>query len=118
MKIIISLFLTLLLSVNVNAQSKRGNVWVTGTSGNTIDFNGSGIITQTGVYFPFKYFASGCSNICDTNGNLILASDGYNIYDKWGGGILDGDTLAFENIYNYQNGFSSESQSSIFLPMD
>ena len=118
MKIIISLFLTLLLSVNVNAQSKRGNVWVTGTSGNTINFNGSGIITQTGVYFPFKYFASGCSNICDTNGNLLLASDGMNIYDFNGNYIQDGDSIVPPYHYAQKNGFSIYSQSSIFLPLD
>jgi hypothetical protein len=91
MKLAFSVFIFLLGGMHSVAQSKRGNVWVTGTSGNTIDFNAQNIISKTGIYFPFKYFDSGSSSICDTNGNLILASDGMNIYDSYGNYIQEGD---------------------------
>jgi hypothetical protein len=118
MKLAFSVFIFLLVGMFSVAQSKRGNVWVTGTSGNTIDFNAQNIITKTGIYFPFKYFDSGSSSICDTNGNLILASDGMNIYDSYGNYIQEGDTLIPPAWYDYEAGWSSSSQSSIFLSMD
>lgn len=47
-----------------------------------------------------------------------MASDGYNLYDKVGNSIEGGDTLVPLNLYVYQNGWCSESQGSIFLPID
>ena len=118
MKLAFSVFIFLLGGMHSVAQSKRGNVWVTGTSGNTIDFNAQNIISKTGIYFPFKYFDSGSSSICDTNGNLILASDGMNIYDSYGNYIQEGDTIVPPYHYSQKNGFSLYSQSSLFLPFD
>lgn len=64
------------------------------------------------------YFTQGNSNICDTDGNLIILSDGFNLYSPSGAYIDGGDTLIPINYYIEQNGFSLESQSSIILPMD
>lgn len=60
----------------------------------------------------------GNSSICDTNGNLLLSSDGYNVYSATGTFIDNGDTLVPIDFFVDQNGWSALSQSSIFLPMD
>ena len=101
-----------------NAQVKRNNNWITGYSGNRINFNYNIISTYQGVYFPFKYFTAGNSCISDTNGNLVLASDGYNVYNSSGSFIEDGDTLIPLDFYLQEFGWSAYSQGSIFLPMD
>jgi hypothetical protein len=88
-----------------------------GGGGQRVKFN-NGNITTNDNYYIFTYFSSGNSNICDTNGNLILASDGYNIYDSTGNYIDGGDTLVPKYHYEQKNGWSLYSQSSIFLPMD
>jgi hypothetical protein len=99
------------------AQSKRGMEWVTGYAGTKVRFEGNSIITSSGVY-PFKYFTQGNSNICDTNGNLMMCSDGYNIYDSMGNYLDEGDTLVPKAHFFAQSGWSGYSQTSIFLPMD
>jgi hypothetical protein len=68
--------------------------------------------------FYSPYFHHGNSNICDANGNLILCSDGYNVYDSNANYIDGGDTLVPKAFYLDQYGWSALSQSSIFLPMD
>ena len=77
--------------------------------------NGSIAIRNTSF---INYFASGHSNICDSNGNLILISDGYNIYDTLGNYLEGGDTIIPKKLYIEQDGFTGVSQTSIFLPMD
>ncbi|MBK9301151.1 MAG: T9SS type A sorting domain-containing protein [Bacteroidetes bacterium] len=103
---------------NVLAQKERSNVWITGYSGNKIDFSNNNTTTSQGIYFPFKYFHFGNSNISDTSGHLILSSDGYNVYNSNGSYIDGGDTLVPHDLYIAYNGWSTESQTSIFLPMD
>jgi hypothetical protein len=66
----------------------------------------------------FRYFSGGHSNICDSNGHLLLCSDGYNIYDSNLNFIDGGDTLIPKLLFEDQDGFSSLSQSSIILPFD
>ena len=99
------------------SQVKRGNVWVTGHNGSKINFNTPTISTSANN-FPLKYFSAGNSCISDTNGNLILASDGFNIYDSTGQWLLDGDTIVPTAYYLAKNGHSINSQTSIFLPKD
>jgi len=117
MKAMLIIFITL-YSLSSMSQIKLGNTWVTGYSGNSVNFNSSSIVTKQGIYFPSKYFTYGNSNICDTNGNLIIASDGYNLYDSTGLFIEGGDTLIPVDFYLFESGFSSYSQGSILLPMD
>lgn len=105
-------------SMILNAQTKRANNWITGYSGNKVNFTNNNIITSQGIYFPFKYFSTGSSNISDTSGNLILASDGFNVYNASGSYIDGGDTLVPNDLYNYYDGHTILSQSSLFLPMD
>ncbi|MBK9482300.1 MAG: hypothetical protein IPO02_10065 [Bacteroidetes bacterium] len=119
MKSIIVILLMLLQTLvcnNIFAQSKRGNNWMTGR-GTTVMFENN-IMTTNILLHTWHYFTGGNSNICDTNGNLILCSDGFNIYDSMGNYIDEGDTLVPVDYYNHYDGWNSLSQSSIFLPMD
>jgi hypothetical protein len=65
-----------------------------------------------------RYLSGGASSICDSVGNLILCSDGYNIYNS----LLDyldmGNRLSDSSFYDFEDGWSSYSQTSIFLPFD
>ena len=63
-------------------------------------------------------FAASNSNICDTNGNVIITSDGMNLYDSTGNFIDNGDTLASSDFYNYYEGRNPACQSSIILPFE
>lgn len=114
-----SLFsLFFLLPLFALPQSKHGNIWVSGNTGQRINFTSNGIFT--GNPFPINtIFSQGNTNICDTNGSLILSSDGYNLYNATTGSLVEeGDTLVPNDIFIQQNGFSSSPQSSIILPMD
>ena len=111
---------TMLLTIVSNiviGQSKRGNEWITGAGGTRIKFVNNTITTSNAIFYN-SYFDSSNSSICDTNGNLILASDGFNIYDSMGNYIDGGDTLVPVSYYNHYSGSSFYSQSSIILPMD
>ncbi|MBL7764798.1 MAG: T9SS type A sorting domain-containing protein [Chitinophagaceae bacterium] len=101
------------------AQTNFDKKWISGGAYNFItEFNG----TQTTNSFvnasPYKYFIDGHSNICDSGGNVILCSDGYNIYDSTLNFIENGDTLVPLLEYINYFGFSPFSQNSIFLPFD
>lgn len=117
MKTAIILILFSLLNLFTLAQSKLGNEWITGSGGQQIKFNGNSITTSNALFFP-TYFHGGNSNICDTNGNLILCSDGFTIYDSNANIIDGGDTLVNIDYYNHFSGWSLYPQTSIFLPMD
>jgi hypothetical protein len=108
-----------LFAMNCMAQEyKRGWNWITGYSGNRVNFSSNTVTTSQGIYFPFKYFTGGNTCISDTNGNLILSSDGYNIYNNQGSYVEDGDTIVPKDFYIDQDGRSALSQSSLFLPKD
>ena len=102
-----------------HSQSKRGNVWVSGTDKSfVIDFSNGSIKSKYFDSTNVHFFGIGNSCISDTIGDLVLSSDGYNIYNKGSVFIDGGDTLIPNDFYVEHNGFSSLSQSSIFLPMD
>jgi len=107
----------IILSQMVHSQNKRANNWVTGYSGNRVDFNGATILTSQGLS-PLKYFTGGNSCISDTSGNLVLASNGFHVLNNQGGFIDNGDTLVPSYYFTVQSGSSFLSQTSIFLPMD
>ena len=100
-----------------HAQSKRSAVWITGAGGNFVHFEPNSIYTQAGFYSPIRYFASGSSCISDTLGSLVIYSDGYNLYNKFGNVILHGDSLVPKNYIIAHSGFSILSQSSLLLPI-
>ncbi len=119
MKIIVQrvfIFILCLVSLNTRSQSKLGNTWIVGTFGYQINFDSNPVAHDTSG-LP-SYWHLGHSNICDTNGRLLLCSDGMNIYDSTGIYIDGGDTLVPKDFYNYFNGVDDLSQASIILPMD
>ena len=117
-KILFALIAIAMPFVN-SAQSKRGKVWVTGSGiSYKIKFEPTGIVNALLDTFYSPYFHSGNSAICDTNGNLLLCSDGFNVYDSNANYIDGGDTLVPKDFYIDQDGWSALSQSSIFLPME
>ncbi|MBK9300105.1 MAG: hypothetical protein IPN14_05705 [Bacteroidetes bacterium] len=117
-KILFALIAIAMPFVN-SAQSKHGKVWVTGSGiSYKIKFEPTGIVNALLDTFYSPYFHSGNSAICDTNGNLLLCSDGYNVYDSNANYIDGGDTLVPKDFYIDQDGWSALSQSSIFLPME
>ena len=98
------------------SQAKRSYNWVTGYSGNMVNFE-NGIVTIQGLS-PYKYFTGGNSCISDNDGNLIFARNGFYVFYKIGAYIDNGDTLVPHYYYNVQSWSSFLSQTSIFLPMD
>lgn len=94
-----------------------GKVWVLGGGVSyTVKFGVNNVSTAFLDTFYSPYFTEGGTNICDSVGNLILCSDGYNIYDKNADVLDGGDTIVPKEIYIWYDGWSSYSQSSIFLP--
>jgi hypothetical protein len=112
------IILSIFLSANrLLGQSFYGQSWITG-GGNSfkVKFNGQQkTISYYDTNFNF-YFSVGSSCISDSNGNLKLICDGYDMMDTLGNGIDNGDTLVPNLIYNKYFGFSGYSQSSIILP--
>lgn len=100
------------------SQNLRDKVWVQGGGVSfTTTFTGSGTVNNYLDTFYSPYFAHGNSNICDNSGNLILISDGYHIYNSQVNLIENGDTIVPKGICVKELGWSSYSQSSIFLPL-
>jgi hypothetical protein len=101
----------------INAQPNAGKTWMVGSFWQKLNFMKTPLAIDTLATLKVNYFTKGHSNICDSNGNLILVSDGYNIYDSIGAYIEDGDTLVSQGLFDDYNGFSIHSQTSIFLPI-
>ena len=97
-----------------------GKVWMQGQSliyTTTFD-SGKAPLNQI-AFLPQQwppYITDGHSNICDASGNVILVSDGFNVYDKNLQYIEDGHMLVPRWIYNFDDGCSKYSQASIILP--
>jgi hypothetical protein len=97
-------FLILFLNTTfAQGQSKMGNRWIVGSFGYQIDFNSSSVIHDTIQFSPILLYENGHSNICDTNGSLLLCSNGLNITNHTGAFIDGGDTLASPFFYNFSN---------------
>jgi hypothetical protein len=109
--------LCLATALGINAQPNAGKTWMVGSFWQKLNFMKTPLAIDTLATLKVNYFTKGHSNICDSNGNLILVSDGYNIYDSIGAYIEDGDTLVSQGLFDDYNGFSIHSQTSIFLPI-
>jgi len=117
------LFVVLFLfnTICVFSQKKYGSRWVTGIinsfeiADSVSDFQFSKYIdTNTTIALSFL---GGHSNICDSNGRLLLMSNGYNVIDS-NKNFVDGlDSIGGREFMNYNDGFSSYCQYSLFLPM-
>lgn len=101
-------------------QSNFSNTWLIGGTGYQIKFDNGSIIHDTILLSSITstFFSEGKSNICDSTGNMKYLSDGFNVYHPNGSFVDGGDTLVPLDYYNYYSGFSSSSQSSLFLPME
>ena len=109
----------LLLCVRSFAQPHDyGKVWVQGQSITyTTTFTSSARpINQIADSGNLLYFSHGNSNICDSDGNLALLCDGYNLYNSSRNLIEGGDTIVPKELFINQGGFSRYPQNSIILP--
>ena len=102
--------------LDLQAQTLFDKVWVQGGGVSfTSTFNGTNVINAYLDTIFSPYFTAGNSNICDKDGNLILISDGFNVYNSQVALIDNGDSIV---PYEIMNKYSSSilSQTSIFLP--
>ena len=98
------------------AQTLYDKVWVQGAGVSfTTTFNGTAVNNAYLDTMFSPYFATGHSNICNKDGNFILCSDGYNVYNNQTILLDNGDSIVPKEIMNLYS-FTSLSQSSIFLP--
>ncbi|QLH45850.1 MAG: hypothetical protein HWD58_09615 [Bacteroidota bacterium] len=65
------LFVTVAHCGMADAQSKRGNEWITGGGGGRVKF-ANGNVSTSGTPPTWSYFTGGNSCIADTNGILYL----------------------------------------------
>ena len=117
MKYLIVLFILVSTDLIHAQEYKRSWNWTSGYAGNSIQFISGNITTAIGQ-FPQKYFTAGNSCISDTNGNLLIHSNGFHVLNNQGGFIDNGDTLINDYYFSNQSGSSFESQTSIFLPVE
>lgn len=101
------------------SQNKFNYEWATGANLSVVKDSGIGFsfnrYLDTSLSPPY-YFVDG-SNICDSNGRLLLMSNGYNVLDS-NKNYLDGlDSLGGREFIKLSGGFSNYCQNSIFLPM-
>ncbi len=97
-------------------QSNSGKIWIQGDQlVFSSSFNGSQVSNDS-IRLTSLYFHHGHSNICDSAGNLLLVSDGCNIYDRHLNFIEGGDTIVPKRLFEFQDGSSGLTQSSIILP--
>lgn len=120
MKKIILCILTTFCFFNTDCQSYYGQSWRIGLAGIYTKFIGSNNQFDTTIvsYNTNTTFDAASSNICDSNGNVLLIADGLNIYDRNGFSIEGGDSLCNDYFYLFQNKSAHYGQAGIFLPMD
>lgn len=107
--------LFLIISNKVICQTNFNKMWHLGVSYKyDVDFKTNPITTSfSDSNILFQYDASSC--ISDSNGNLLLSSSGYNIVKN--NQFVDGaDSLGGRDFIDFELGWSSYSQSSLFLP--
>jgi Secretion system C-terminal sorting domain len=119
-------FTLLLQIINVLpslAQKKLGYSWVQGSVNmvRVTKFNDTSIVRQYKIGTPPTFtpnFDNGKSNICDTNGNLLLLCNGHNIYDTNLNFIDNGDSITFDAHYthDFNGGYCALEQWSLILP--
>ncbi len=112
------IFLVVLLVSNTTfSQNKYGNIWVNGYLRYfKTDFNSS---VPVNSYMGHKLnicLWMGQSNICDSNGKLILFSNGLDIFDSLGYPIDGGGNIVPSMYYNYCAPGATSPQTSLFLP--
>jgi hypothetical protein len=102
----------------IHSQTKHGNQWVIGHLQNVLDFNTTVTQLDTSLNYSIPLMAQGKSNICDSNGQLLILCNGMRLFNAAGNLIEQGDTLVPEAYYVGYGSVSAVSQSSIILPVD
>lgn len=123
MKNILVFLIIYMLHLAVSAQIQHGAAWVSGSANEAAvtRFGANQQITQykIGPTPSNKGFAWGHSNICDTNGKLILLCDGLNLLDSNLIAIDGGLKISYTNIYSFWGQTSPVAdQFSIILPFN
>jgi hypothetical protein len=110
-------FLTIVLATS--AQNNFNKTWYNG-GGRTFStqFTTNGTINLKIDSTHARYIAQGASMICDSIGNMLICSDGYNIYNKTLNYLDGGYHLMDTSFLDFYNGFSVYSQSSIILNLE
>lgn len=109
-------------SISSAQQNKQGIAWIHGVAGLNISRVSAVGQMQNYNLIPASstvnfYIIYGHSNICDSSGNLVLLSDGLNVYDSALAYISNGRQLNFDSFYSYENGTTcAHQQGSIILP--
>lgn len=65
-----------------------------------------------------NFYFRGHSNICDSNGRLLLMCNGFTLYDSNGNVVQGGAQLVSPSYFATNSNSSTISQSNIMLPMD
>jgi hypothetical protein len=114
------LFALLLTSSRATAQegsSQFDKVWIQGEAlVYSTSFSGTNSPANQILSMTPLYLRGGNANICDSAGNLMMVSDGYNLYNKNLTLIDGGQSLASSRIIAFNSGWSLYSQTSIILP--
>lgn len=117
MKNVVITLLMLVTTLEGYSQAFLGNEWLVGVYGYKLNFDFSPPQHDTMHVSNFVY-AHGNANICNANGNLILQTTSWDITNRNGVLIEDGDTLAYPLAYAFYNGANSGRQTSLFLPRE
>jgi hypothetical protein len=117
MKYLFTLILSILFAVCAFAQQENYNKeWVQGVPRTfKTTFTSTGPVNQFWDSTALQTFQSGHSNICAGSGNLLLATDGCNIYDANRITIDNGDTICSPLLTGVVPSFPM--QSTIILPL-
>ncbi|MDB5284185.1 MAG: hypothetical protein JWO06_3260 [Bacteroidota bacterium] len=89
--------------------------WVLGPLPSTIDF-GNNTITNHSISDIFSVILTN-ANICDSSGNLLLITNGINLYDKNGDSLSNGNGLSpcpYSDMY--ANEGLNSAQAALFIP--
>jgi hypothetical protein len=107
----------IMLYSNIFAQKNLGNEWYIGLANSKIIFEkDSGIVKLLNpIDSQVSYTYDANSNICDTNGQLILATSAYSIYGGTGKEFFNGTKINTDS-FNWYNGLSVYPNNSIFIP--
>ncbi len=122
-----SLFLriifTILFIVSIKvgeSQTKQNYSWIVGYgNSNVVKFENSNFLFQKlfdTLFLPSRNFIPG-SNICNTNGNIILLSNGVSVIDSNKNFVGNLDSIGGREFVKYNSGDCPYTQYSIFLPL-
>ena len=116
---VLIILLLSLFSSNILSQNFLSNQWLVGTSAQIIKFDSLEPYGKFMGNFPYDtlIIIKGNANICDSNGHLLLATDGIKLYNAkgefidGGGENIDNDSLTWD--YGFDNAYAN---SALILP--